>query len=146
MGKKEFATAVLNLKYKTYVVHVKSVSSIISHSFFPLDIHLFRRSQMAGLIVKKALTKISDEYVDFADVFSPDLVSELPKHTQNNDYTIQLVNGQKPFYKSIYSLELVKLETLKAHIKTNLANGFIKPSKSPTEIPFLFNRKSGGFL
>ena len=40
----------------------------------------------------------------------------------------------------------MELETLKAYIETNLANGFIRPSKSPAGAPILFDRKSDGFL
>ena len=40
----------------------------------------------------------------------------------------------------------MELETLKAYIKNNLANGFIQPSKSPTRAPILFNKKPDGSL
>ena len=40
----------------------------------------------------------------------------------------------------------MELETLKAYIETNLTNSFIKPSKSPTGTPILFDRKSNGSL
>ena len=56
--------------------------------------------------------------IDFADVFSPDLASELPEHTEINDYAIKLVD----------------------------TNGFIKPSKLPIGAPILFDRKSDGSL
>ena len=42
----------------------------------------------------------------------------------------------------MYSLKQVELETLKAYIKTKLANDFIKPSKSSANALILFNRKS----
>ena len=40
----------------------------------------------------------------------------------------------------------MELETLKAYIETNLASGFIKPSKSFANTSILFDRKSDGFL
>ena len=43
---------------------------------------------------------------------------------------------------STYSLGLVELETLKTYIETNLANGFIRLSKSPAGALILFDRKS----
>ena len=55
----------------------------------------------------QAPTKVPVEYVDFANVFSPDLVSELPEHFGINDHAIELVDG----------------------------NGFIRPSKSPIAAP-----------
>ena len=146
MGKKEFAAIALDLEHKPYVVYVGSVSSNASPSYSPLNVHPFLRPQISGLIAKKALTKVPAKYSDFADVFSPDLASELPKNTGINDYAIKLVEGQQSPYKPIYSLEAVELETLKAYIETNLANGFIIPSKSPTGALILFDRKSNGSL
>ena len=80
------------------------------------------------------------------NVFFPDLASELRKHTGINDHAIKLVNGQQLPYEPIYSLELVELEILKAYIKTNLVNGFIKPSKFPASAFIPFDRKSNGFF
>ena len=40
----------------------------------------------------------------------------------------------------------MELETLKAYIETNLANEFIRPSKSPAGAPILFDQKSDGSL
>ena len=98
------------------------------------------------MIAEEASTKVLAEYSDFADVFSPDLASELPEHTGINNHAIELVDGQQPPYRPIYSLRPVKLETLKAYIETNLTNGFIRPSKSPAGAPILFDRKSDGSL
>ena len=47
----------------------------------------------------------------------------------------------QPLYGSIYSLELMKLETLKTLIENNLANNFIKPSEFSTRVPIFFNKK-----
>ena len=85
-------------------------------------------------------------YVDFADIFSPDLTSELFEYIGINNHTIELLNNQKPPYGYIYSLEPVELETLKAYIKTNLANGFIRPFNLPADTLILFDRKPDRFL
>ena len=58
-----------------------------------------------------------------------------------NKHAIKLEEGKQPLFGPIYSLELVELETLKTYIKTNLANGFIRPSKSLAGAPILFDRK-----
>ena len=63
-----------------------------------------------------------------------------------NQHAIQLQEGQQPPYKQIYSLGPIELELLKTYIKTNLANGFIRPSKSPAGAPTLFVRKPDGSL
>ena len=153
VGKKEFAAAALDLESETFVVHVASLSSDASPSSSPLDVpvasfdvHPSRRPQISGLIAEEAPTKVPAEYSDFEDVFSPDLASELPKHTEINDHAIELVKGQQPPYGPIYSLGPMELETLKAYIETNLVNGFIRPSKSPAGALILFDRKSDGSL
>ena len=94
--------------------------------------------------MNKALTSISTKYSDFANVFFPELASEFPKYTKINDHTIKLVDDWQPLYESIYSLGPVELETLKTYIKTNLANYFIKPSKSPAGAPIFFDKKPNG--
>ena len=96
MGKKEFAAVVLNSEHKIYVVHIGSFSFLTLPSFFLLefDVYTFRRPQIFSLIVKKALTKVSAKYLDFVDVFSLDLVSELHEHIEINNHTIKLVDCQ----------------------------------------------------
>ncbi len=81
------------------------------------------------------------KYTDFADVFSPKLAVELPKHTRINNHVIELGDDWQFSYGPIYSLGPVELEILKAYIENNLANGFIKSSKSPTRAPILFDKK-----
>ena len=146
VDKKEFATATLDPEHEFYVVHVRSVSSNILPNSFMLNVHLLNRLQISGLIAEKALTKVLAKYLEFTNVFSLDLASKLPKYTGINDYAIKLVNGQQPPYGPIYSLGPVELETLKAYIETNLANGFIRPFKSYAGTPILFNQKSDGSL
>ena len=125
VGKKEFAAAALDPEHETYVVHVGSVRSDASPSSSPLDVHPSRRPQISGLIAEEAPTKVPAEYSDFADVFSLDLASELPKHTGINDHAIELVDGcQQPPYEPIYSLRPVELETLKTYTETNLGQWF----------------------
>ena len=60
---------------------------------------------------------------------------------------IKLVDGyQQLYYRPIYILEPMELETLKAYIETNLANGFIWPAISPAGALILFDRKSDSSL
>ena len=148
VGKKEFAAVALDPESEIFVVYVASLSFDALPSSLPLklNVYLFRRPQVSDLIVEEAPTKVSAKYSDIADVFSLDLMFELPEHTGINNHAIELINGQEPPYGPIYSLGPVELETLKAYIKTNLANGFITPSKSPAGAPILFDRKLDGFL
>ena len=75
VGKKEFAAAALDPEHETYVVHVASLNSTPLAS---LNVYPSRRPQISGLIARKAPMKVPTEYSDFADVFSPNLTSELP--------------------------------------------------------------------
>ena len=138
VGKKEFATTALDSEHETYVVHVGLVNSNALPSSSPFNIHPFCRPQIASMIAEKAFTKVSTKYLDFADIFLSNLASKLPKHTGINNHAIKLVNGQQPPYGPIYSLGPVELETLKAYIKINLANRFIRLSKFPTNALILF--------
>lgn len=54
---------------------------------------------------------------------------------------MKLVHRQQPPYAPIYSLGLVELKILKANIKTNLANKFIKSSKLFVNTPILLGLK-----
>ncbi len=94
----------------------------------------------------KALTKVPSKYTDFVDVFSPKLAVKLPEYTKINNHAIELVDDQQPPYGLIYSLGSVELETMKAYIKNNLANNFIKPSKSPAGVLIFFEKKPDGSL
>ena len=136
--KKEFASAALDPEHETYIIHIASLSST------PLaspNVQPSCKPQVSGLIAEEAPTKVLVKYSDFADVFSPDLASELPKHTKINNHAIELIDGQQPPYGPIYSLGPAELETLKAYIETDLANRFIRPSKSSASASILFNRK-----
>ena len=150
VGKKEFAAAALDPESKTFVIHVASfrsdalLSSLASQ--LKLNVHPFCRPQISSLIAEEAPTKVPAKCSDFADVFFSDLASKLHEYTGINDYAIELVNGQQPPYKPIYSLGPVELETLKAYIETNLANGFIRLSKSLAGASILFNQKSNSSL
>ena len=148
VDKKEFAIAALDLESETFVVYVASLSLDVLPNFSPLelDVHSSRKPQISGLITEETPTKVSAEYSNFVDIFSPNLASELLEHTGIKNHVIKLVDGQQLPYGPIYSLGLVELETLKAYIETNLANKFIRLSKSPAGTPILFDQKSDNSL
>ena len=103
-------------------------------------------TQVGALLFNKAPIEVLVEYSDYSNVFLAEYTAELPKNTGINEHTIKLEEGKQPPFGPIYSLGLVKLETLKIYIKTNLANGFIRFFKSPTEALILFNRKPNRLL
>ena len=148
MGKKEFVVAILDLESETFIVHIVLFSSVATPSSSPLklNIHPFRRPHISGLIVEMTPTKVSVKYSDFANIFSADLASKLLEYTRINNHAIKLVDDPQPLYRPIYRLRPMELKILKAYIKTNLANGFIRPSKLYACALILFNQKSDGFL
>ena len=87
--KKEFAAIAFDLGHETFVVHITSLESPSQEG----DVYPFCRAQIAALVANEASTLIPTEYFDFADVFSPELASELPKHIEINDHTIKLVDN-----------------------------------------------------
>ena len=74
--KKEFAAAALDPGHKTFVVYIASLES--PNSTQKSDIYPSCRAQIAALVANKAPTSIPTKYSDFADVFFPELASELP--------------------------------------------------------------------
>lgn len=90
--------------------------------------------------------QIPSEYKNFAHLFAEAKGKEaLPKH-QPWDHEIPLVEGKFPSAQPIYSLSEKELTALREYIETNLAKGYIRPSKSPARYPILFVPKKDGKL
>ena len=134
--KKEFAAAVFDPEHEVFIIHVAALS-VDSDD----EVHLSKSAQIAHLKMDKTPIKVSSKYADFADIFLSKLATGLPEHTRMNNHAIKIMDSQQPLFGPIYSLGPVELKMLKAYIKNNLANGFIKPSKSPAEAPILFDKK-----
>jgi hypothetical protein len=83
---------------------------------------------------------ISVRYKDYVDVFSRDRAETLEPHRPIH-VAIDLEPGFNIPYGRIYNLSEVELKTLKAYIKTNLANEFIQRSSSPAAAPILYPKK-----
>ena len=105
------------------------------------EIHPSKRAQIAYLKADEASTKVFSKYANFEDVFLPKLIIKFLKHTKIIYYIIKLKDDWQPLYGFIYSLELVKLETLKAYIKNNRANSFIRLFKSSIRASIFFDKK-----
>jgi transposase InsO family protein len=95
----------------------------------------------------KATSSVSlpTEYQEFADIFDKEKASRLPEH-RPYDCPIDLVEGKQPPFGPIYSLSPSELETLRQYIDENLANGFIRHSRSPAGAPVFFVSKKDGAL
>ncbi len=86
--KKEFAVAALDLEYETFIIHIATLSVDSGD-----EVHPSRRTQIAHLKADEVFSKLSSEYANFADTFSPKLAVELLEHTGINDHAIELVDN-----------------------------------------------------
>ena len=85
-----FGASALDPGHEIFVVHVAFLESLSNTQEY--DVYLFCRVQIAVFVANKASTSIFIKYSDFADVFFPELASELPEYTKINDHAIKLVN------------------------------------------------------
>ena len=106
-----------------------------------MPVYSKRQAQVEALLFDKTSTKASAKYSNYNDVFSTEYTAEFPENIRINEHIIKLEEDKQPLFEPIYSLESVELEILKTYIEINLANGFIRPSKSSVEAPILFNRQ-----
>jgi hypothetical protein len=88
---------------------------------------------------------IPNKYTEFVEVFSKNKAKTLAPR-RSIDHAIDLEPGNKIPYGRIYNLSEVELNTLKAFIKTNLANWFIQRSSSPAAALIFFAKKKDGSL
>ena len=143
---KEFVIIALDVNSETFVVHV----AIQEREEMPVhaekQAQIQDRAQIGALLFDEAPTWVLVEYSDYSNVFSAENAAELPENTGMNEHAIELEEGKQPSFGPIYSLGPVELETLKTYIKTNLANGFIRSSKSPAGALILFDWKPDGCL
>ena len=98
-----------------------------------------KEAQIALLLAKEVI--IPAKYSDFANEFLEKLAKVLLERTKVNEHVIELEKGKQPSHKLIYSLKPIEPKTFKTYIKTNLANGFIRASKSSAAAPILFIHK-----
>ena len=145
---KEFVIAALDADSETFIVHVaiREREEMVVDSSRKAQIKAQSGAQVEALLFDKAPPKVPTKYSNYSNVFSAENAAELPENTGINKHAIKLEKGKQPPFGPIYSLGPIELELLKIYIKTNLANGFIRPSKSPARVPILFNWKPNGSL
>lgn len=91
------------------------------------------------------LQKVPQEYHHLIQAFSKGSATKLPPHSKF-DHKIELEEGTEPPVGRLYNLSEPELKELRAWIKENLSNGFIRPSKSSAGAPILFVKKKTGEL
>lgn len=139
IGKKEFTASVFCLDNKIFIVHIVFLASFD----LGLEFYFVQQAQIASLKVEQTPTFVFFEYANFPNVFAKDIATKLPEHTGINNHIINFVKSKQP---PIYRLKPMELEILKVYIKTNLVNGFIKPSKSLADTIIFFVKKLNNSL
>jgi hypothetical protein len=91
------------------------------------------------------ISRIPEEYHEFADVFSKAKAQTLAPH-RPYDLKIDIDAGSEPPPSRIYSLSQSELQALREFIDEHLALGFIRTSTSPHGAPILFVKKKDGSL
>ena len=91
------------------------------------------------------LSRVPEEYRDFADVFDKEKAHTLAPH-RPYDLKIDIEEGSSPPVTPMYPLSQIELETLREFIETHLRSGFICSTTSPHGAPVLFTKKKDGGL
>ena len=136
----EFVIAVLDADSETFVIHM----AIREQEEMPVNSK--KQAQVRALLFDKAPSEILAEYSDYSNIISAENIAKLLENTGINEHAIKLEEGKQPFFGPIYSLGPVELKTLEIYIKTNPANSFIWPFKSPAWAPIFFTWKPDGSL
>ncbi|XP_069498702.1 uncharacterized protein, partial [Ambystoma mexicanum] len=96
-------------------------------------------------ISSEEILKLPPEYQEFQDVFQKDQANTLPPH-RSYDCQIDLIPGTTPPCSRIYALTEPENLHLRQYLDQYLANGFIRPSKSPASSALFFVPKKEGDL
>ena len=120
---------------------IRECEKMLMHSKMQAQIEAQSGTQVKALLFDKVPTEIPAEYSDYSNIFSVKNAVEHPGNTGIYEYAIEIKENKQSLFRPIYSLGPMELEILKTYIKTNLANGFIWPFKSPAGTPILFDKK-----
>ena len=137
INSEDFIQKVLQESTPAFIFYV-----ILVESSLP-EIHPLQRAYISSVTTETVT--LPKAYKDFEDVFFAENTSHLPPH-KDHDHAIDLINGKQPPCRPIYSLSENDSSILPAYIDKNLANGFIRPSKSTSNTPILFVPKPNGVL
>lgn len=66
------------------------------------------------------------KYNNFVNYFFLNYIIKFSNYININNYIINLIKNQQPYYQHIYSLKPMKLEFFKIYIRINLVKAFIK--------------------
>ncbi|QRV96805.1 Retrotransposable element Tf2 protein [Ceratobasidium sp. AG-Ba] len=95
---------------------------------------------------RKELPVIPEEFLEFLDVFSEELFKKLPEHRPFDCNIDFKEDTELPKPAKVYPLSPIESRTIKEFIDQELADGKIRPSKSPIASPCFFVKKKDGSL
>lgn len=98
--KTKFSAYTIDLGSKIFEFHIIASKS---DNIYPIY-----RIQLALFLVNRTFIIVFSKYAEFIDIFSSNNANKLLNYININNYLINLIKGQQPLYKFIYSLELVK--------------------------------------
>ena len=83
-----------------------------------------------GEVLRRLKESLPAQYHKYLKVFAPETARKLPEHREW-DYAIDLQPGSKVPWGPIYALSEVELQALREYLDEMIAQGKIRPSKSP---------------
>lgn len=87
--------------------------------------------------------KIPSKFHDLLPLFLKASADKLPPH-RYVDHAIELEDGKKPPFSSLYSMSDLELKALREYLDEHLSKEFIRPSTSSSASPIFFVRKPDG--
>ncbi len=82
-----------------FVVYIAALLALV------MQIYPLSQAQLELLLAGKAFIEALLKYLDYTDTFSFDLIIQLSKNTDMNEYTIELVEDKQPPYGPIHNLK-----------------------------------------
>lgn len=105
INKYKFVETVFDENVNTFVIPVAALEVPES----TISMHPLQAPLLAALQEEKVPSEILGDYEEYTNVFSPNLVMELPENTEINKHVIKLMEGKKLLYGPIYSLSPLDL-------------------------------------
>jgi len=103
----------------------------------------FDKANRPELTAEDIKARLRLEYRDLFEAFLPKEANSLPPH-RSYDHKIEVIPGSKLPYSRNRPLSPMELRVLKRWLDDQIANGWIRPSKSSVASPILLAQKPGG--
>ena len=126
------------------VISVRQISAMQLKKFCRKGIQLYASHIVEAAENETPRLEYFQVLQEFRDVFLDEIPRLPPK--RGFDFTIELVPGEAPVYKTPYSMSTSELLEMKMQLQELLENKYIRPSVSPWGAPVLFVKKKDSTL